>query len=184
MRVIAGEQKGISLKSVPGITTRPTSDKVRGSIFNSIGPYFEGGMGLDLFAGSGALGIEALSRGLSKVIFVDRDFHAIQTIKENIKRTHAVHKAEIYRTNANLALKALKKRDAQFSYVFLDPPYNNKIILDLIKNIQIFNLLLAGGQIVVEHSNKLSLPETIEEVTRKKYGVYGNTAISIYTKEE
>ena len=84
MRVVSGSCKGKHLKAVPGNTTRPTTDKVKEAIFNMIGPYFDGGIGLDLFAGSGGLGIEALSRGLDKVIFVDRDGKAIQTIRENI----------------------------------------------------------------------------------------------------
>ena len=85
MRVVSGICKGRALKAVPGNTTRPTTDKVKEALFNMIGPYFEGGIGLDLFAGSGGLGIEALSRGLDKVIFIDRDGKAIQTIHENIK---------------------------------------------------------------------------------------------------
>ena len=85
MRVVSGVCKGRPLKAVPGNTTRPTTDKVKEALFNMIGPYFEGGIGLDLFAGSGGLGLEALSRGLDKVVFVDRDTKAIQTIHENIQ---------------------------------------------------------------------------------------------------
>ncbi|RBN41004.1 16S rRNA (guanine(966)-N(2))-methyltransferase RsmD, partial [Priestia megaterium] len=84
MRVVAGLYKGHALKAVPGYSTRPTTDKVKEAIFNMIGPFFEGGTALDLFGGSGGLGIEALSRGIDKVIFVDRDGKAIQTIKANL----------------------------------------------------------------------------------------------------
>ncbi len=77
MRVVSGSCKGKALQAVPGNSTRPTTDKVKEAMFNMIGPYFEGGIGLDLFAGSGGLGIEALSRGLDKMIFVDRDGKAI-----------------------------------------------------------------------------------------------------------
>ena len=86
MRVVSGKCKGQSLKAVPGNSTRPTTDKVKEAIFNMIGPYFEGGLGLDLFAGSGGLGIEALSRGLERVIFVDRDKSAIGTIHDNLHK--------------------------------------------------------------------------------------------------
>ena len=81
MRVVSGTAKEEHLKAVPGNATRPTTDKVKEAMFNMIGPYFDGGIGLDLFAGSGGLGIEALSRGMDKVIFVDRDDKAIQTIQ-------------------------------------------------------------------------------------------------------
>ena len=80
MRVVSGKCKGHPLKAVPGSSTRPTTDKVKESIFNIIGPYFEGGQALDLFAGSGGLGIEALSRGMDKAIFVDREYKAVATV--------------------------------------------------------------------------------------------------------
>src|SRR4051794_41215753 len=97
MRVVSGSSKGKTLKAVPGSTTRPTTDKVKEALFNMIGPYFDGGIGLDLFAGSGGLGIEGLSRGLEKVIFIDRDAKAIQVIHENIKSCHFEEKTEVYR---------------------------------------------------------------------------------------
>lgn len=184
MRVIAGEQKGLSLKSVPGESTRPTTDKVKESMFNMIGPYFQGGLGLDLYAGSGALGIEALSRGLTKVIFVDRNYKAIQTIKNNLQRTKLFERAEVYRTDAKSALKALKKRELQFSYIFLDPPYNNNDIVVEINAILNFNLLHNDGQLIVEHSGKLELPEVIKGVSKQKHEVYGNTVVTIFSIKE
>ena len=99
MRVISGSQKGRILKAVPGKTTRPTTDKVKEAIFNMIGPYFNGGYGLDLFAGSGGLGIEGLSRGLDKVIFIDFDYKAIRTIKENVNICRFESMAEIYKND-------------------------------------------------------------------------------------
>lgn len=85
MRVVAGQRKGMPLKAIDGTTTRPTTDKVKESIFNIIGPYFNGGIALDLFAGSGGLGIEALSRGVDQAIFVEKDGRAFQVLQENIK---------------------------------------------------------------------------------------------------
>lgn len=184
MRIIAGERKGMTLKSVPGDSTRPTSDKVKQAIFNMIGPYFNGELGLDLYAGSGSLGIEALSRGLSKVIFVDQDLKAVQTIKRNLNEVQYSEKAEVYRTKAIQALKALKKRELQFSYIFLDPPYNKKSIEKEIETLLTFNLLHNSGQLIVEHSRKLELPNTILHVCKQKGESYGNTMISIYGYEE
>src|SRR6478752_9448695 len=110
VRVVSGICKGRPLKAVPGNSTRPTTDKVKEAMFNMIGPYFNGGIGLDLFAGSGSLGIEALSRGLEKVIFVDRDAKAIQIIQENIHNCKIVDAVEVYRNDALRAMKAIIKR--------------------------------------------------------------------------
>ncbi len=184
MRIIAGERKGFLLKSVPGSATRPTADKVKEAIFNMIGPYFEGGIGLDLYAGSGSLGLEALSRGLAKVIFVDRSHQAVQTILFNLKRLKYSENAEVYRNHAKEALRALKKRKIQFSYIFLDPPYNKKTITNDIEAILTYQLLHKNGFITVEHSRKLELPEAIGNAKREKGAVYGSTVISIFSFKE
>jgi len=184
VRIIAGERKGLPLKSVPGESTRPTTDKVKEAIFNMIGPYFDGGLGLDLYAGSGSLGIEALSRGLSKVIFVDRDLKAVQTIKFNLKRSQYASSAEVYRNDAKAALRALKKRNLKFSYIFLDPPYNRNSIKNEIESIYHYQLLETDGKVIAEHSSKQELPETIEKLEKQKFEIYGNTAISIYAFKE
>src|SRR3954447_6838055 len=117
MRVVSGNYKGRALKAVPGVSTRPTTDKVKEAIFNVVGPYFEGGIALDLFAGSGGLGIEAVSRGLDKAIFIDRDHKAIQTIHENINTCQLEEKTEVYRNDADRALKALVKREISFDFI-------------------------------------------------------------------
>lgn len=118
VRVVSGVKKGLHLKAVPGTSTRPTTDKVKEAIFNIIGPYFDGGVGLDLFGGSGGLGIEALSRGIDKMIFVDRDQKAIQTIKGNLETCRLLDQAEVYRNDAVRALKAIVKRDIKFDVIF------------------------------------------------------------------
>ncbi len=181
MRVVSGTNKGISLKAVPGNSTRPTTDKVKEAIFNMIGPYFEGGVGLDLFAGSGGLGIEALSRGLDKVIFVDRDGKAIHTVKTNIAACKLETKSEVYRNEADRALKALIKRDIVFDYIFLDPPYKKQQLEKLVLVIDEEGLLSEDGVIVCEHGSDVSLPEEIGRFRQKKYEKYGIIAVSIYS---
>ena len=126
MRVIAGKHKSKALESLEGRNTRPTMDKVKEGIFNSL--HNVSGLGLDLFAGSGALGIEGLSRGMDKVIFVDQNFKAIKVIQANLQQLDLTEQAEVYKNNADRALKALNKRDIQFDYIFLDPPYNKGLI--------------------------------------------------------
>ncbi|AIE59536.1 methyltransferase [Bacillus methanolicus MGA3] len=180
MRVISGACKGRILKAVPGSSTRPTTDKVKEAIFNMIGPYFDGGLGLDLFAGSGGLGIEALSRGLSKVIFVDKDKKAIQIIHENIKTCGLMEQSEVYLNSAERALKAIIKRGLVFDFIFLDPPYKKQQIPKILETIDKENLLSESGAIVCEHSADVHLPEKAGNFIRKKYEQYGIIAVSIY----
>src|SRR4051812_39217642 len=158
MRVVSGSSKGKALKAVPGNSTRPTTDKVKEALFNMIGPYFDGGIGLDLFAGSGGLGLEALSRGLDKVIFIDREPRAIQTIYENIKACKFEEKAEVYRNDADRAIKPLVKREIKFDYVFLDPPYKKQELVHLMEKMNQQDLVKVDGIVVCEHSFDIELP--------------------------
>ncbi|MFS0778758.1 16S rRNA (guanine(966)-N(2))-methyltransferase RsmD [Neobacillus sp. 3P2-tot-E-2] len=182
MRVVSGICKGRPLKAVPGNTTRPTTDKVKEALFNMIGPYFDGGSGLDLFAGSGGLGLEALSRGLDKVIFVDREAKAIQTIHENIQNCKMEDKAEVYRNDADRALKALIKREIHFDYIFLDPPYKKQQLVSLVEKISEHRLVTNGGFIICEHSHDVVLPERAGGFSRYKQEKYGIIAITIYSR--
>jgi 16S rRNA (guanine966-N2)-methyltransferase len=184
MRVISGECKGRRLKSVPGQSTRPTTDKVRESIFNMIGPYFEGGIGLDLYAGSGALSIEALSRGIDKMIMIDRDAKAIETVKSNLEECNYASKAEVFRNDANRALKALNKRELTFSVIFLDPPYAKQKLINTVETIEEYGLLDPTGKIVVEHTAEELLADTIGCFKRMKHEIYSGTiAVSLYKME-
>lgn len=181
MRVVSGKLKGKPLKSVPGKSTRPTADKVKEAMFNIIGPYFDGGICLDLFAGSGNLGIEALSRGMEKAIFVDRDKKAVQTIRDNLALCKLTDQAEVYRNDARLALKALAKREASFDLIFLDPPYAKQFLEELLLKIDEKKLLKTNGQIVCEHSADVKLPNQCSNLVKRKEEIYGIMGISIYT---
>ncbi|WP_017727185.1 16S rRNA (guanine(966)-N(2))-methyltransferase RsmD [Halalkalibacterium ligniniphilum] len=180
MRVISGEKRGIPLKAVAGSSTRPTTDKVKEAIFNIIGPYFDGGLGLDLYGGSGGLGIEALSRGVEKVIFVDQNRKAVETIKDNLRQCQLMDRAEVYRNDASRALKALLKRQLSFTHVFLDPPYAKQKLASEIAILVNFRLVEHGGVIVCEHGTDVELPEQIGAATRIRSETYGAIRISIY----
>ncbi len=181
MRVVSGEYKGRPLKAVPGSSTRPTTDKVKEAIFNIIGPYYDGGTALDLFGGSGGLGIEALSRGMDKVIFVDRDKKAVATIHQNLETCRlGVERAEVYRNDAERALKAIVKRGLSFDLILLDPPYKNQKIVQLIEMIEDHGLLKEGGIIMAEHGVEEDLPDEIGNLVRKKHENYGVTSVSVY----
>ncbi|MCP3026230.1 16S rRNA (guanine(966)-N(2))-methyltransferase RsmD [Halobacillus sp. A5] len=181
MRVIAGDYKGRQLKSVPTHKTRPTTDKVKESVFHMIGPYFDGGVVLDLFAGSGGLGIEALSRGVNHCIFVDQQSKAIGTIYENIKLLKLEDQAEVFKTDALRALKAAGKRELQFNYIFLDPPYKKFSYEDLIAEILKYNLLAESGIIICEHDASEIIPHQVEQLKLMKTENYGsNIGVSIF----
>jgi 16S rRNA (guanine966-N2)-methyltransferase len=187
MRVVSGDLKGRILKAVPGMTTRPTTDKVKESLFNMIGPYFSGGIGLDLFAGSGGLGIEALSRGLDNVIFVDREGKAIHIINENLKSCSLEDRAEVYRNDASRALKAIQKRDISFNYIFLDPPYKKQQLVKLLELIDKESMIKEDGLIVCEHASDIQLPASIgglKQVRNEKYGIIGITLYMLDAHDE
>ncbi|GJF58937.1 16S rRNA (guanine(966)-N(2))-methyltransferase RsmD [Staphylococcus argenteus] len=170
MRVIAGKHKSKSLESMEGRNTRPTMDKVKEGIFNSL--YDVSGIGLDLFAGSGALGIEALSRGMDKVIFVDQNFKAVKIIKSNLENLDLVEQSEVYKNNADRALKALSKREIQFDIIFLDPPYEKGLIDKALKQISEFNLLKENSIIVCEFSNHEEIDyQPFNMIKRYHYGL-------------
>lgn len=180
MRVISGSRKGRPLQAVPGKGTRPTVDKVKESIFSMIGPYFEGGIALDLYAGTGGLGIEALSRGMDKAIFVDLDRKAIEVIKQNLEKTHFLDKAEVYKNESGRALKALIKRGVKFDLVFLDPPYAHQKIESEIAIFHDHGLLNEAAWIVAETDAEFQLADQIGTVQKVKESEYGGTRVTVY----
>ncbi len=183
MRVIAGKFKGRQLKAVPGKTTRPTTDKVKESIYQMLGPYFDDGMVLDLFAGSGSLGIEAISRGMSSGVFVDKNPKAIHTIKENIRLLKLQEHVEIFRADAFRALKAAAKRKLKFNLILLDPPYKKVDYQKLLKYIIEYELIEENGLIYCEHDPQESLIHDDSPLQLIKQDYYGRTiGITIYKK--
>lgn len=183
MRVVSGSAKGRPLKSVPGSGTRPTTDKVKEAVFSMIGPYFEGGTALDLFAGTGGLGIEALSRGMDRAVFVDMEQKSIDTVRANLKAVRMEEQAEVYRNEAGRALSALEKRGRVFDLVFLDPPYRLKHGDELMLAMAQKGLLSSDAIIVLEHESGYAYPEDIPGFYRTRQAVYGETTISIYQYE-
>ncbi|HLS08742.1 16S rRNA (guanine(966)-N(2))-methyltransferase RsmD [Lentibacillus sp.] len=183
MRVIAGIHKGRQLEAVSGKMTRPTSDKVKEAIFQTMGPFFEGGICLDLFAGSGALGIEALSRGMEKGIFVDKHPKAIHTINQNLRTLRLEGNAEVYRTESVQALNAAAKRGFQFDLILLDPPYQKVNYGELLEVIVELQLLKENGMIYCEHNAANQLPMDVDDWFVMKQQTYNNTTgITIYKR--
>ncbi|RXZ77005.1 16S rRNA (guanine(966)-N(2))-methyltransferase RsmD [Paenibacillaceae bacterium] len=180
MRVIAGIAKGRPLKAVPGINTRPTTDKVKEAIFSMIGPFFDGGTALDLFAGTGGLGIEALSRGMAHALFIDRDRQSVEIVRRNVEAAGMNGKAEVYRNEAERALKLLQKRELVFRLIFLDPPYKMTNADELMAELAERGLLEQEARIVVEHDSTHRYPQTIGDFIELRHSQYGETAVTVY----
>lgn len=182
MRVIAGTYGGRPLKSLEGENTRPTGDKLKETIFNIIGPYFKGGKVLDLYSGSGALGIEAVSRGMDYAVLVDRNREAIAVISENVEMTKEPFKFEVFNTAAESALHTLANRGEAFTLVFLDPPYAQQTIEQDIEKIIENKMLTDIALIVCELARDVKLPSDIKGLSVWDERAFGKKKVIIYQK--
>ncbi len=180
MRVISGQARGHPLKAVPGSNTRPTTDKVKESLFSIIGPYFNEERVLDLFAGTGGLGIEALSRGAASAVFIDASSQSIEVIRKNLESTKLAERAEVYRNDARRALKLLQRAGMPFQIIFLDPPYAMKDCDELLMEMSSKGLVDDGAVAVVEHHADVAYDEDFGGFKRTRHAVYGEIALSIY----
>jgi 16S rRNA (guanine966-N2)-methyltransferase len=178
MRVIAGEHGGRRLKAPAGRHTRPTSDRVREAVFAMLGEL-GGARVLDVFAGSGALGIEALSRGASRAVFVERDAPAARALSENL-RTLAIPAAaaELRRSEAAAALRAARAAGEAYDLVFIDPPYSQSARWGLELSALLPPLLAPGARVVAESDRRAPLALALPLATERRYG---DTSITIHT---
>lgn len=151
MRVISGSARGLKLKSPKDINTRPTTDRLKESLFNMIAFDIPNCRFLDIFSGSGAIGIEALSRGAISCTFIENDAENIALIKDNVSSAKFLHKANIYHIDAINEIDFLKDK---FDIIFLDPPYNKGLLLPVLKKIESLNLLSEDGFIICEQHTK------------------------------
>ncbi len=176
MRVIAGEKRGTKLKTLDGSDiTRPTIERVKEGVFSSIHFFVEGSYVLDLFAGSGQMGIEALSRGANHCVFVDEDKNAIEIIKANLNAAKLTDNATVIHTDAN---NFIMRSQQKFNLVFLDPPYNKNIIENILPDMQ--NVLCDDAIVIAETELKAKLPQNIGELELKKQYRYSTVRISKY----
>ena len=172
MRVISGKYKGLTLKGFDINGTRPTMDRVKESLFGMINPYLENAIVLDLFAGSGSLGIEALSNGAKKAYFVDNNHIPIKIIKENLQKIEEEY--EILNMHFLKALEVLQNN--KFDIIFLDPPYNDNLITKALTKILEYNLLKENGLVICEYEKE----EIITDLELIKFKKYGLKNIKIY----
>ncbi len=182
MRVIAGKARGTRLSSVKGLSTRPTGDRVKEALFNILGQKVAGSSFLDLFAGSGAIGLEALSRGAEQVIWVDADRACCAQIRKNLARTKLAG-GTVYASDVFAALGRLEKQGQKFDIIFLDPPYNRGLAEKTITRLAHTALLKAGGIIIAEASKKEEGPPSVSKLCLEQVRTYGETALWFYRRE-
>ena len=174
MRIIAGGYKGRNLKSPPSLNVRPTSDRLRETLFNVIAPRIEEARFLDLCAGSGAVGIEALSRGASHVTFVDRSRRMCKLIESNVELCRIPEEQwVIYCSEANEFLR--QSKDERWDIVYFDPPYKEDYL-------QTLKLLSNNELVIAEHHHKTELPDTIGDLQRTRILKQGDSALSFFNR--
>lgn len=182
MRIIAGKYAKRNLFTLKSRKTRPTSDKVKESLFNSLGQFFHGGQVLDLYAGSGALAIEAVSRGCEHASLVDINYAAVDIIKKNIALTKEESRFHVYKMSSRAALKMFTKKGMQFDLVFLDPPYaKQKIAADMTTMLK--DKLLSKKAIVVAETDDTTDLGKINGFQLLKKHHLGKTFVRIYRKD-
>lgn len=181
MRVISGSAKGLKLIALEGMETRPTTDRVKENLFNIISPYIEEDSNiLDLYAGSGALGIEALSRGAKSAVFCDRNDKSIEIIKNNIKRARVLDKSEVYLGESELILKKLSHIGKKFDIIFLDPPYRKDIVPNILMELSKSGVLDENVIIIAETDIDDMLPDEIGALIVSRKQKYGKTKLTFY----
>jgi 16S rRNA (guanine(966)-N(2))-methyltransferase RsmD len=183
MRVIAGKAKGTRLVAPKGVAVRPTLDRVREALFSILAPRLENARFLDLFAGSGANGIEALSRGASSCTFVDQDPRSLAAIKRNLDAARLSEGAKLYRLAIPEGIPILAKEGLQYEIIFADPPYDltTDDYDDLLRRLRAAQLLAPGGLLIIEHARRTRLPANTADFECIRHVEYGDTALSFFS---
>lgn len=181
MRIVAGIARGRKLQVPRGKDVRPTADRVREALFSYLGYHVENAIVLDLFAGSGALGLEALSRGAKQATFVEVSKAHLDILYENIKGIGLESQSRVLRRDAKSALSLFENEKAQYNLIFLDPPYASQLLEQSLELIQKTDILKQNGLIIAEHSKNsvFHLPDTLH-ITRTRS--YGNTSVTTIEK--
>ncbi|MBI2815953.1 MAG: 16S rRNA (guanine(966)-N(2))-methyltransferase RsmD [Acidobacteria bacterium] len=185
MRIIAGLYRGRRLKTLPGLQLRPTPDRLRQSLFDILGASIQDSVFIDVYAGSGAVGIETISRGARRVFFVEENVAACRIIHGNLTSLGVAGQAEVLCSDAISALRALDTRGIQADFCFLDPPYEAR--QQYVKSIRIIaagHLVKPAGLVIVQHSKRESLDDRAERLRRFRVLAQGSNALSFYRFED
>lgn len=186
MRVIAGEARGTTLRGPTTDGTRPMADRVKGALFSSMASMgIEPDRVLDLYAGTGSIGIEALSRGATWAEFVDRHAPAAAVIRENLRRTHNAARAEVHTESVEAFVRRRGRgRTTPYDLIVLDPPYADDDIVERVAEVATAGVLAAGGVIVVGHAARVTLPDQIGPLERFRHRCHGDSCFSLYDRPD
>lgn len=180
LRIIGGEAKGKKLNALKGKTIRPTADRVKEALFNILREKIAEAEVLDLFAGAGSLGIEALSRGAKRAVFVDKGAACTGIIRKNLAHLDFHNRAEIYREEVSSTIRRLTKQRREFDLVFIDPPYGSDLAEKTLENLAASHLVEEGGIVIVEHYRKRIMPGEVGMLKLVRDERYGDTSLSFY----
>jgi len=180
VRIFGGRLKGKQIRTCRGLFLRPTSGKLRETIFNILAPCLTGGAVLDLFAGTGSLGIEALSRGMDRTVFVEKNPRVIMLLRRNIVACALEGQTEILGFTVSKALRILRQRKDKFKTIFLDPPYQANLVGKTLAELSGANLLEHDGLVVAEHSSRETIEICYGALRLDDRRQYGQTVISFF----
>ena len=180
MRILAGALKGRRLQTPRGSTTRPTADQVRIALMDTLTPRLAGARLLDLFAGAGGVGLEALSRGAVHVTFVERDARALQALRTNVETLGVADQARVERGAVSLALERLEREAARYELVFLDPPYEAEAVASTLERLGRLALAAPHALVIAQHLTKRPPPETIGRLAAFRTRRFGETTLTFF----
>lgn len=181
MRVISGTARGKRLKAPRGMDTRPITDMIKEALFNVIGDKIVSARFLDLFAGSGSVGIEALSRGAQMVVFIDNNIKAVQTIRENLSNCGFKENFELYRNDVFRAAEILNQRQIKFDYIYADPPFTVQSIFNpFLITMDKFPLLANEGNLIIRSPRKMILTVELSRLEEYRLDNYGESTLHYY----
>jgi len=180
MRIGGGKFRGRQVETPRGRKTRPSGGRLKKSLFDILAPVLPGSRVLDLFAGAGGLGLEALSRGAAHVTFVERDRGAADTIRKNLERLGLSEKAELLRREARSAIGLLAERQETFDIILLDPPYRSDQHASLLQRIGAASVVKLEGVVILEHHHKTSLADSYAGLTKVREVRAGESSLSFY----
>lgn len=181
LRVISGEKRGHKLKAPKGMETRPTEDRIKENLFNILNPLKAEGVILDLFSGSGAIGIEFLSRGAKLAYFVDILNSSIDTIRDNLNQTRLIDRSVVMKKNAINALSSFKTEGIKFDYIYMDPPFkDHELLVKAIILVDDYQLLKDDGKLIIEHESDFDPNIDMDNLQVCDSRKYGSKTISFY----
>ncbi|MFH1848151.1 MAG: 16S rRNA (guanine(966)-N(2))-methyltransferase RsmD [Candidatus Omnitrophota bacterium] len=183
MRVIAGQFRSRLISPPKGANIRPTSDRVKESLFAILSRFVEGKKALDLFSGSGSLGIEALSRGAQSVVFVDNRTQCVSAITDNLY-VLGINNSKVVLKGAFLFIKSAFKAEISFDVIFADPPYYKDLAKKTLKLLDNYNIITSSGLVIIEHHKRDTLPDGLTNLGLFRQAKYGETLLSFFKKRQ